>query len=148
MLEVGKWKSRRRVRDQYSRNSSKGKPSPGAYRETWAARHVQSALEQKLIEGALGRYSLCMTSALWIYIQASSDWLRDATGHQSQRLGRPAKQGALAHLHYHIWPRWHSESNGCYFASAFQPYTSSLMAKANLSQKRRHISAQHPPQPL
>lgn len=120
MLEVGKWKSRRRVRDQYARNSSKGKPSPGAYRENWGARHVQSALDQRLVEGHMGRYSLCMTSSLWIYSQASSDWLRDATGQQSQRLGRPDKQGALAPLHYHIWPRWPSESNGCYFAFAFQ----------------------------
>ena len=71
-----------------------GEAKPWNFRES-KVRHVQPV--EWAQEEALGSYSLCITSSLWIHSQASSEQLRAGIRHQGQRAERPDGQGALTH---------------------------------------------------
>ena len=74
--------------------SRDGEAKPWNFRES-EARHVQPV--EWAQEEAMGSYSLCITSSLWIHSQASSEQLRADIRHQGQRAERPDGQGALTH---------------------------------------------------
>ena len=74
--------------------SRDGEAKPWNFRES-EVRHVQPVVWAQ--EEAMGSYSLCITSSLWIHSQASSEQLRAGIRHQGQTSERPEGQGALTH---------------------------------------------------